>query len=69
MKPVVCYAVAAMPFATPGSAAIADLLAIGSGNYGGQECIVFMTPLINNASPNCWRLVPGNLQGRGLDNL
>ena len=33
MKPVVCYAVAAMPFATPGSAAIADLLAIGSGGY------------------------------------
>jgi hypothetical protein len=31
MKPVVYYAVAAMPFATPGSAAIADLLAIGSG--------------------------------------
>ena len=31
MKPVVCYAVAAMPFAKPGSAAIADLLAIGFG--------------------------------------
>ena len=33
MKPVVCYAVAAMPLAAPGSAAIADLLAIGSGGY------------------------------------
>ena len=33
MKPVVCYAVAAMPFATPGRAAIAVLLAIGSGGY------------------------------------
>ena len=31
MKPVVCYAVAVMPFATPGSVAIAELLAIGSG--------------------------------------
>ena len=33
MKPVVCYAVAAMPLAAPGRAAIADLLAIGSGGY------------------------------------
>ena len=33
MKPVVCYAVVAMPFATPGRAAIAELLAIGSGEY------------------------------------
>ena len=33
MKPVVCYAVAVMPFATPGRAAIANLLAIGSGGY------------------------------------
>ena len=33
MKPVVCYAVVAMPFATPGRAAIAELLAIGSGGY------------------------------------
>ena len=31
MKSVVCYAVVAMPFATPGRAAIAELLAIGSG--------------------------------------
>ena len=31
MKSVVCYAVAAMPFATPGRAAIAELLAIGFG--------------------------------------
>ena len=33
MKPVVCYAVAAKPFATPGRTAIAELLAIGSGGY------------------------------------
>ena len=33
MKPVVYYAVAAMPFATPGRAAIAELLAIGPGEY------------------------------------
>ena len=33
MKSVVCYAVVAMPFATPGRAAIAELLAIGSGGY------------------------------------
>ena len=31
MKPVVCYAVAAMPLAAPGRAAIAELLAIGFG--------------------------------------
>ena len=35
MKPVVCYAVAVMSFATPGPAAIVELLAIGSGEPDG----------------------------------